>query len=277
MRFGIEIECTGRTRFDIAMMVATYLGTDALPVQSEVLDDPYLYYRIPDNDGGTWRVVRDRSIISEFREEYAPAGFDPQENGLGFLSHEAASFIYRHDDNDFKVELVSPVLTLDRLPTLFGITDMFRQNGVMVNDSTGIHIHMDVPDASTLARILSDFAIEQDSIIAQYETTTNRLGRYCQLFPDEAIAAFTALPYQEDLTVEGILQLYTYLLKGEPTPEMPHPERYYALNLASIPRTRTIEFRFFNGTLDEAEISDIIAWAYNFCEVGSSSVLASAV
>lgn len=258
--YGIEVEFTGVTRLTVVQALEDFFQAKAVPFEGSVNDFPYYYYKINDQEGLTWTVMRDRSIRSEFYSWNKPEGYE------GILFQENTNHIVTEDLDEFKVELVSPVLTLDSMPVLFSILNLIKGLGGIVNDTTGIHVHIDVPDtAFELLDLLKRFSLFQDEATTLFNTEKQRLENYCKLFPLEAVERFiTYTPKGVDFTKEDVLGVYLSQLRQGVTEETPRPERYYALNLARALTHKTVEYRFFNSSLEVDDLLSILRWVIGF-------------
>ena len=113
-RFGIEIEMTGLTRRSAALIIAKHFDT-GFRHERGVYDT----YSVCDQDGRKWKIVRDASITPQCGNRF---DYDP----------------------DYKVEVVSPICHYEDIETIQSIVRELRRNGhAKVNESCGIHIHVD--------------------------------------------------------------------------------------------------------------------------------------
>lgn len=227
MNLGVEIEFTGITRDTAVKLLENLLQSKAEPCKSTT-PDAYTYYRIKDQNDGYWRVVRDRSIRVE-----------KSSNSLGEISE---------DNMDYMCEVVSPVLNGKTLQTLFLVVELFKASGGVVNDTCGIHVHVDALPMEETIPLLKRFIAEQDNIFSAFSVTDYRAKKYCK-------------PYDSNLEVPYFDNQGLFLeWLGEHYPD----KRYYAVNFYSLVTHRTIEFRLFNSTLDIKELAKIIKWVVNF-------------
>ena len=116
-KFGIEIEMTGITRKETATVVAKFFNN--LTYHSGGVYDEY---HILDTKARTWKIVCDTSIT-------------PMRKTQGKLVDA---------DREYKVELVSPILTYEDIEPLQELVRALRAAGA-VSDSlyqNGIHIHI---------------------------------------------------------------------------------------------------------------------------------------
>lgn len=134
-RFGIEIEMTGLTRAAAARVIAGHFSTTATHVGGN-----YDAYSIRDTEGRQWKIVSDASIQCESRRGPGAAG------------------------RTYAVELVSPICQYDDIPTIQEIVRALRSAGAKVNDSCGIHIHVDAAPhtVTTLRNIVNIMAAKED-------------------------------------------------------------------------------------------------------------------
>ena len=112
--FGCEIELTGINRATAAHALADLFGTRA-----EHSGGSYDAYKVKDLDGKEWKIVRDGSIHPECRRRSVLIG------------------------ETYKVELNSPKLEYSEMEKLQEVVRSLRRAGGIVNDSCGMHVHMD--------------------------------------------------------------------------------------------------------------------------------------
>ena len=111
--FGIEIEMTGLTRAAAARIIAGYFDTQATHIGGS-----YDTYTVRDDQNRQWKLVSDASIRCR--------------NGNN-----------RQASREYSVELVSPICQYADIETIQEIVRKLRGGGARVNDSCGIHIHVD--------------------------------------------------------------------------------------------------------------------------------------
>ena len=224
-RFGIEIEMTGLTRAAAARVIAGHFSTTATHVGGN-----YDAYSIRDTEGRQWKIVSDASIQCESRRGAGAAG------------------------RTYAVELVSPICRYDDIPTIQEIVRALRSAGAKVNDSCGIHIHVDAAPhtVTTLRNIVNIMAAKEDLLYKALQVKVER-ENYCQKadtrFLDE-------MNQKRPSTME---ELETLWYNG-PTGRYYHYDhtRYHGLNLHSVFSKGTIEFRLFNSTLHAGEVKSYI-------------------
>ena len=124
--FGCEIELTGINRATAAQTLADLFGTRA-----EHSGGGYDAYRVKDLDGKEWKIVRDGSIHPECRRRSVLIG------------------------ETYKVELNSPKLEYGEMEKLQEVVRSLRRAGGIVNDSCGMHVHVDKvnPDSQRIQQI----------------------------------------------------------------------------------------------------------------------------
>ena len=166
--FGCEIELTGINRATAAQTLADLFGTRA-----EHSGGGYDAYRVKDLDGKEWKIVRDGSIHPECRRRSVLIG------------------------ETYKVELNSPKLEYGEMEKLQEVVRSLRRAGGIVNDSCGMHVHVDASkhtpqSLKNAASILSayrkdnydnatlkyDFTAEGQAIANMYESSTETVNAY---------------------------------------------------------------------------------------------------
>ena len=136
-KFGIEIELTGITRKKAADVIAEYFGTEKFYIGTY-----YQTYGAKDRKGRTWKATFDSSIIAQRKK-----------GGR----REPAS-------EEYKCEIVSPILEYEDLEDLQEIVRQLRHKGAFVSDQCGIHIHVDASryTPQTLRNLVNIIASKED-------------------------------------------------------------------------------------------------------------------
>lgn len=223
-RFGIEIEMTGITRAQTARVIAGHFGTTATHIGGS-----YDAYVVQDLEGRQWKIMFDGSITCENR------------NGSGAR-------------REYAVEVVSPICRYEDIQTIQELVRKIRTAGGKVNDSCGIHIHVDasVHTVKTLRNIVNIMAAKEDLL---YKTLGVRPRRehYCKKadtrFLDE-------LNHKRPRNMAALERMWYNGATGRYS----HYDstRYHGLNLHSVFSKGTIEFRLFNSTLHAGKIKAYI-------------------
>lgn len=222
--FGIEIEMTGLTRASAARIIAGHFGTLATHVGGG-----YDTYTIRDNRNRQWKLVSDASIRCRNR------------------SNRSAS-------RDYSVEFVSPICQYEDIETIQELVRKLRAGGARVNDSCGIHVHIDASTHTpqTLRNIVNIMASKEDLLYKTLQVQVNR-EQYCQKadtrFLDE-------LNHKRPRTMDEVEDMW-YNGRGGRYNHYDN-SRYHALNLHSVFSKGTIEFRMFNSTLHAGEVKSYI-------------------
>lgn len=227
-RFGIEIEMTGLTRQCAAQVLSEYFG------KSANFDGGYYgEYSVLDGQSRRWKVMSDGSITTERKE------------GRRVVSA----------DNTYSVELVSPICRYEDIETIQELVRKLREAGMLVNNSCGIHIHLDASphNANTLRNITNIMASKEDMIYKAMQVEVARERQYCkkveQSFLDE-------LNRKKPKTLDDVSRIWYHGNDGRW--EHYHDSRYHCLNLHSVFQKGTIEFRLFNSTSHAGKIKAYI-------------------
>lgn len=235
-RFGVEIEMTGITRAAAARAISRVLGD--LGYSNE--GGPYFAWSVVDQKGRKWMLVRDSSILVE--DDTNP--FDSQQ-----------------------VELVTPVLEYEDLDLLRTVVNALRQAGAVVNESCGIHVHVDASHhtAKSLRNLVILFWTKQDLIYRALQVNNRRLN-FCRPLGRDLFERFVRVrgADMERLADAWYIEDYDRHARY-------HETRYHGLNLHSVWYRGTIEFRFFNGTLDADKITAYV----QFCLAMSAKAIAA--
>ena len=162
-RFGIEIEMTGITREKAAEAIAEYFGTESF-----YLGTYYKTYGAKDRQGRTWKATFDSSIIAQKKS--------------GGRTVQAA--------DEYKCEIVSPILTYEDMPDLQEVVRQLRQKGAFVNSQCGIHIHVDASryTPQTLRNLVNIIASKEDILYKALRIDPARM-RWCKKTNGELLEA----------------------------------------------------------------------------------------
>ena len=222
--FGIEIEMTGLTRSAAARIIAGHFGTQATHVGGV-----YDAYTVRDEQNRQWKVVRDASIRCR--------------NG----NNRAAS-------RDYSVEFVSPICKYEDIPVVQELVRKLRTGGARVNDSCGIHVHVDASahTPQTLRNIVNIMAAKEDLLYKALQVKVNR-ENYCRKADTRFLEE---LNHKRPKTMNEVEELWYNGMGGRYSHY--DDSRYHALNLHSVFSKGTIEFRLFNSTLHAGEVKSYI-------------------
>ena len=221
--FGVEIELTGITRAEAAEALGAYFGTT--PQRSY---DNYDSWYVPDREGKQWRIMSDSSIRAEWNDD---------------------GHYRRTTDPEYRVEMVTPKLTYDEMEKFQECVRRIRQAGGKVNDSCGMHVHVDAANHNrqSLKNLLSIMYSKEDLLFKALKTDPARVNRWCQRVREPMLQRArrlsneptTDLTQLENIWYEGCISAHEHY----------NWTRYYALNLHSVFYRGTIEWRCFNSTL----------------------------
>ena len=238
-RFGIEIEMTGITRKKAAEVIAGYFGTESF-----YLGTYYKTYGAKDLQGRTWKATYDSSIIAQKKS--------------GGRTVQAA--------DEYKCEIVSPILTYGDMADLQEIVRRLRHSGAFVNSQCGIHIHVDASryTPQTLRNLVNIIASKEDILYKALRIDPARL-RWCKKTNEKLLEAINRRKPQ---TMEALKDIW-YAGSTRGRDEHYNDTRYHGLNLHSTFTKGTVEFRLFNSTTHAGEIKAYI----QFCLAVSHQAL----
>lgn len=217
--FGVEIELTGLSRKTAIDTIAEYFNT--VPHR---VGGTYDTYETDDNEGRTWKVMRDSSIRVEGR-------------------------------NAQEVEVVTPILKYKDIETLQEIVRGLRKNGAKANSSCGIHIHIGAEKhtAKTLTNLVNIMTSKQDLIYKALEINPNR-EHYCKKLETQLSEN---LKKSKPQTLEKVADIWYDGYYGDRNAHY-NSSRYHGLNLHSVFTKGTVEFRLFNSTTHAGKIKAYI-------------------
>lgn len=241
-RFGIEVELTGISRSKAAKVVAEALGSTRISGPSNGCYDKRV---VRDSEGRDWIIERDSSI--------AP-------------THTDGSFA----GDDHRVEFVTPVLSYKDIETHQNIIRALRKAGAVVNESCGIHIHVDGSNhnAASLRRLVG-FMVGRQDLIYDALNVGARKEQWCRPVSKKL---FRRMKAEGEITRTAAEQIWYSRANDDYSYGIDHqhynPTRYHGLNLHAFFSKGTIEFRLFNSTLHAGKIKAYVqfclalsAWA----------------
>lgn len=238
-RFGIEIEMTGITREKAAEAIAEYFGTESFYIGTY-----YKTYGAKDRQGRTWKATFDSSIIAQKKS--------------GGRTVRAA--------DEYKCEVVSPILTYEDMADLQEIIRQLRHKGAFVNSQCGIHIHVDASryTPQTLRNLVNIIASKEDILYKALRIDPARM-RWCKKTNERLLETINRRKPQ---TMEALKDIW-YAGSTRGRDEHYNDTRYHGLNLHSAFTKGTVEFRLFNSTTHAGEIKAYI----QFCLAVSHQAL----
>lgn len=239
-RFGIEIELTGITREEAAKVIAEYFGTE-----SYYIGTYYKTYGAKDRKGREWKATFDSSIVAQkkIRRQVTSAG------------------------DEYKCEIVSPILTYDDIPDLQEIIRQLRHKGAFASEKCGIHIHVDASryTPQTLRNMVNIIASKEDILYRALQIDPARLY-YCKKVNEKLIETINK---KKPKTMEQLKDLWYAEDPNSNRNKHYNSTRYHGLNLHATFTKGTVEFRLFNSTTHAGEIKAYI----QFCLAVSHQAL----
>ena len=225
--FGVEVEMTGITREQAAQALANYFGTEP-----NYVGGGYDKWSVQDPDGKAWSIMSDSSIVTEMRTE---SGYT------------------RTSDIEYRVEMVTPKLTYAELPRLQECVRQVRHAGAKVNNSCGIHVHVDAANHNrqSLKNLLSIMYSKEDILFKALKVQERRANSYCQRVRPEVLEKIRKIP-NKSITMDRVRNVWYGGRDGSHT-HYDHT-RYYALNLHAVFSKGTLEWRCFESTLHAGKV-----------------------
>lgn len=224
-RYGIEIEFTGITRARAAQAVA-----DTLNSQSSYDGGAYNTYSVRDADGRRWKIVSDSSI----RQENSNSSYAGPE---------------------YRCELVSPICNYEDIETIQEIVRAIRRAGAKVNESCGIHVHIDASQhtAKSLKNIANIMASKETMLFKALQVRPERIDKWCKKVEGKLLDELTK---KRPKTIAEVKKIWYEGRDGSYNHY--HSSRYHALNLHSVFQKGTVELRMFNSTLHAGKVKAYI-------------------
>lgn len=242
--FGVEVEMTGITRERAARVLADYFGTT--PRHGT---DYYDSWYVRDTEGKEWRFMSDGSITTERKDG---------------RSYEYTS------DPEYSVEMVSPKLTYAELPKFQECVRQVRHAGAKVNDSCGLHVHVDASNHNrqSLKNLIGIMYSKEDILFKALQVNEERASRWCQKVREPMLQQARTLSAEE---TKDLTRLESIWYEGDvQSRDHYNWTRYYALNLHSVFYRGTVEWRCFNSTLHAGRAAAYV----NLCLAISAQAIA---
>lgn len=226
--FGVEIEFTGMNRKKAASIASKYFQSEV-----EHRGGTYDTYSVVDHQGRTWKFMYDSSIHAQ------------RKNG-NWVS-----------DRTYKVEMVTPILHYPDIELLQELVRQLRKAGGLVNDSTGLHIHVGGESFTPqhLRSLINIFTAKEDLLVQALKIEPARQN-YCQKVNRQMVEVMNK---RKPRTLEEFARIWYKEQNAEETRnEHYNDSRYHMLNLHSQFYRGTIEYRLFNSTLHAGKVKAYI-------------------
>ncbi len=232
-KFGIEIEFTGITREQAAEVAKAYLNGTL-----QVTGGYYGIYEVITADRRVWKFMSDGSIACQKKQNRRMVGAG----------------------SAYSVELVSPILTYrEDIETLQGLVRRLKKAGGFVNDSCGIHVHLDGSNHTprSLWNFVNLVASRNDLFYKALQIPYDRM-RYCKKMDEYMVKRLNEV---KPKTFDAIKRIWYSGYVGSESTHY-HDSRYHFLNLHSFFNgNHTVELRGFNSTLHAGKVRAYIVFA----------------
>lgn len=141
--------------------------------------------------------------------------------------------------------------SLDQIAEILGLIKAHRGK---VNSHCGFHVHVDMKKfkVKEVIHIVKNFIKKQNSLVKKFKVKRNRLTTYCEKINKIVL---------RELNLKSLKYLNNYSKNVNDY----FTNRHYLLNLTSLERHHTLEFRLFNGTLNLKTIEKYVKFCILFC------------
>ena len=159
---------------------------------------------------------------------------------------------------DQRAELVSPILYEVDADLLIRVIDSVRSAGATVNSHCGVHVHIGAATCSVehLNRAIELLIVLEPIVIERMLGISEHRRQFAGLMSRDFIAAFQA---SRPATLEQLWALWAGPGYDERRRRDRFDEaRYMGFNLHSHAFRGTVEFRYFNGTVDSQKIVEYV-------------------
>ncbi|HET9621796.1 MAG TPA: amidoligase family protein [Kofleriaceae bacterium] len=148
-------------------------------------------------------------------------------------------------------EIVTPILGYDDLDLLQRVVREVAAAGARADESTGIHVHVGANrfDAQSIARLVKMVHKQERLLEHALGISERRLARFCK--PVEPTFLHT-LETRRPRTLKAVNK--AWYGRHNTKPSRYDATRYHGINLNSFYLRRTIEFRYFNGSVDADKV-----------------------
>jgi hypothetical protein len=222
--FGVEVETVRCPPRAVAEAVWSVVG-GRLERHADPDDPEAAFWLIEAPDGRTWKVEDDDSL-------QAPPGE--------------------------RAELVSPVLIEADIDLLLRVIDAIRRAGATVNPYCGVHVHIGAASCTVehMNKAIDALIVLEPIVIERMLGINEHRRQFAGLMSREFIDQFRA---RRPATFSEL-----WLLWGGPNYDERRRRdryddaRYKGFNLHSHAYRGTIEFRYFNGTVDSQRIVEYV-------------------
>lgn len=223
--FGIEIEMVGIDRATIAKAISSALGGEEPEHVVDQEDETMSWERVRTQNGDIWKVEDDDSLNA------------PEE---------------------LRAEIVSPVLKESSIGLLKAVVSEIAATGARTNESCGVHVHIGAEEATVedVCRLINVMIEQEPELIKEFGCNAKRLAEFARPMTTSFVENFRRNPPTNGKELER-------LWYGEPVDpkwqdDRYHESRYRGLNLQSYFYRFTVEFRYFDASLDPDRIEAYI-------------------
>ena len=236
LNYGVEIEMTGITKQQASNIIADYFNTGFGIYEGGT----YSAWIAKDRKGRIWKAEHDSSIMAQRK-------VDGQKVTAG---------------DDYKTEMVTPILQYDDLVDLQEIVRSLRKAGAMVNDHCGMHVHVGAENFTpqTLRNIVNIIASKEDLLYQALQVDPTRI-RYCKKTNEMLLRTINR---RKPKTMQQLADIW---YQEDPYGRDRHynETRYHGLNLHATFTKGTVEFRLFNSTLHAGEVKAYVQFCLAVC------------
>lgn len=198
--FGTELELTGITRSDAKKVLADYFQDEDLL----------------DQDGREWMIKFDGSIVAKF----------------------LVDGVLRPANDNFKVEVVSPILEYKDIPMLQEVVRRLRQAGAIDSERTGFHVHITEEGCTTdtLRNLIKIMSSKENLLIKALEIPDKRL-HYCGTVESDLLKVVNKRRFKD---MNDLRENWDNT-----------SDRHKMVNFSSLFENKGIEFRCYNSCVND--------------------------
>lgn len=144
--------------------------------------------------------------------------------------------------------------SIDQIKEIVGLIKAHR--GHIKGSTCGFHVHVDMSKFTNkeICNIVKAYIKEQNKFYKEFNMLKCR-QTYAEKIPKEVIKYLTENNIKKVKKEEfGYDEVHPYF-----------SERHFSLNILSLNKHSTLEFRLFNGTIQVRRIKSYVKWCIEFC------------
>lgn len=213
-----------------------------------------------------------QSVVGGTVEEYYARALGHTAQGWSVTQADGRKWICESDGSisglGDSAEVVSPILKLADMDQLQAVVRALRTAGALVNETTGMHVHVGCANWQTARATVAHFAAVQDAVYASASVPERRFqwARPLDAYKVERLVACST-DAQLRAAVAGRTMTVSAMRQDKYV-----PARYVGLNLLPFWRQGTVEVRLFNSTTHAGKVRAAVMFALSLVAAAMNGV-----